>query len=246
MLTLDLPPGPGICALALMAKTPAPGRSKTRLSPPLTPREAAALSEAFVRDTARHMAQASGLGVASIAVWTPAGTEEEMARILPEDFGMWPQRGSSLGERLTSALEDLFSQGFGSVILLGSDSPTLPAATLAKAVRMLAEPGDRAVLGPTDDGGYCLLGLKRLHRELFRDIDWSTERVRRQTVERAKEIALPLTELPTWWDVDDGPSLARLCGELFGPHPPDAPHTRKFLAGLIAREGRGRVWPERG
>ena len=226
-----------------MVKTPAPGRSKTRLSPPLTPAEAAALSEAFVRDTARHMAQASGSGVEPVAVWTPAGTERAMARLLPDGFRLVPQREGGLGERLIGALEDLFALGFGSVILLGSDSPTLPAATLSLASAMLAEPGDRAVLGPTDDGGYCFLGVKRLHRELFERIDWSTGRVREQTKARAMEIALPLTELPAWFDVDDAPSLARLCAELFGAHPPDAPHTRKFLSELIAREGRERIWP---
>ena len=93
------------------------------------------------------------------------------------------------------------------------------------------------VLGGSDDGGYYLIGLKRLHQRIFEHIDWSTERVFQQTLERAREIGLEAELLPTWYDVDDGATLERLRGELltatgasFAGY--DARHTRTFLESL--------------
>jgi hypothetical protein len=123
-------------------------------------------------------------------------------------------------------------------------------------LRAFLRPGDRVVLGPADDGGYYLIGIKQAHRNLFERIDWSTERVLRQTVERACEINLDVALLPAWYDVDDALTLARLCEELFGDKTAGvcapggaafegyaATHTRAHLAGIVEREGRARVWP---
>ena len=79
---------------------------------------------------------------------------------------------------------------------------------------MLAQPGERAVLGPCTDGGYYLLGLKTMHRRLFEDITWGTERVAAQTMERAREVKLDVHLLPPWYDVDDVEGLRRLHDEL--------------------------------
>jgi hypothetical protein len=104
------------------------------------------------------------------------------------------------------------------------------------------------VLGPSDDGGYYLIGLTKLHRQLFEGIDWSTGRVLEQTIQRAREIDLPVHFLPTWYDVDDRDTLHRLCQEFFdenasaSPGYP-APATRQFLDELLQREGRQRIWP---
>ena len=88
------------------------------------------------------------------------------------------------------ACEDLFTCGFGAVCLIDSDSPTMPQAALLQAVEWLSLPGDRMVLGGSDDGGYYLIGVKRLHQHLFGQIEWSTERVLAQTLERARKIGL--------------------------------------------------------
>jgi uncharacterized protein len=104
-------------------------------------------------------------------------------------------------------------------VVLNSDSPTLPTAFLVEAAEALARPGDRAVLGPSSDGGYYLLGLKTSHRRLFEDIAWSTERVAEQTLQRAAEIGLEVYRLPAWYDVDDVGSLRRLQSELDQPEP---------------------------
>ena len=254
----------GGCALGVMIKAPRAGASKTRLVPPLAHEEAAALSVCFLRDTAANIAAAcesagavGGVSAASgVAVYTPVGAEEAFEGLLPEGFTLLAQRGESFGERLFNAADDLLRVGHDSLCLIDSDSPTLPTRALAAAVAELSRPGDRVVLGPADDGGYYLIGVKRAHRRLFERIDWSTERVLKQTVERACEINLDVALLPAWYDVDDAATLARLCEELFGGRSGidcaavgaslegyEAAHTRAHLAKIIEREGRARVWP---
>jgi|SRR5436190_21703635 len=227
-----------LCALAIMTKAPRAGRVKTRLVPPLTPEEAAELNKCFLRDTAAAISNVTGNDNAcGIAVYTPAGAESEYANILPADFSLLPQRGDGFGERLYFASEDLFKCGFESVCLIDSDSPTIPAASFRHAIELLASPNDRIVLGPSDDGGYYLVGLKRPLREVFEEIDWSTERVLTQTIQRATGIGLEVKLLPTGYDVDDDESLRRLCNELLSNTSREdlAPCTQKFLRELAAK-----------
>jgi rSAM/selenodomain-associated transferase 1 len=239
----------GGCALAVMTKAPQPGKVKTRLTPPLSPEEAAALNICFLRDTAAAILKASSANNAQgVGVYTPAGSEGAYSGILPEEFVLVPQRGDAFGERLAAATEDLLELGFQSVCLIDSDSPTVPEAAFAQAIDFLARDEDSVVLGPSDDGGYYLIGLKKLHRSLFETIDWSTERVLEQTVEAARKLGLPVHLLSTWFDVDDRATLARLCEELFSENGNlrngfAASATRGFLSQLLNREGRERIWP---
>jgi uncharacterized protein len=229
----------GLCALAVMTKAPQAGRVKTRLVPPLTPEEAAELNKCFLRDTAAAISNAAGADTASgIAVYTPVGADSAYIDILPADFSLLPQRGDKFGERLYLALEDLFKCGFESVCLIDSDSPTVPADNFAEAVKLLSASEDRVVLGPSDDGGYYLIGMKKPHRHLFEQIDWSTEHVLIQTIQRATEIGLEVKLLPAGFDVDDDASLRRLCHELLGERRDDsvAPNTRRFLADLVEQK----------
>jgi rSAM/selenodomain-associated transferase 1 len=239
----------GICALAVMTKAPQAGKVKTRLTPPLSPEEAAALNVCFLRDTAMAISKIAQNGTArGVAVYTPVGAEAAYAGILPEEFQLVPQRGDAFGERLVFATEDLLRLGFNAVCLIDSDSPTVPQQAFAQAVDFLSRPGDAVVLGPSDDGGYYLIGLKKLHRQLFEEIDWSTEQVLEQTIARAREMDLPVYLLPTWYDVDDRKTLNRLCQEFFGANGAASPGypalaTRQFLFELLQREGRERIWP---
>ena len=241
--------GAGLGALAVMTKAPQAGRVKTRLTPPLTPEEAAALNTCFLRDTAVAIAQVAARGHAKgIGVYTPVGAETAYQGILPDEFDLLPQRGDGFDERLFCATEDLLRLGFESVCLIDSDSPTVPPQAFAEAVQVMARPGDRIVLGPSDDGGYYLIGLKKVHAAVFTRIDWSTERVLEQTLSRARGAGLEIHLLPAWYDVDDRATLCRLCDELFGkngnrPGGHDASNTRQYLKGLIEREGRDRIWP---
>ncbi len=241
---------PGLCALAVMTKAPRAGKVKTRLTPPLTPEEAAALNTCFLRDTTAAIMQTVAKGGAQgIGVFTPKGSESAFAAILPIPFELVLQRGEAFGERLIAAAEDIFALGFHSLCLIDSDSPTVPLAVYTLAVQKLSGPEPTSVLGPSDDGGYYLIGLNRMQRRVFEEIDWSTERVLEQTVQRAKESGLPMEFLPTWFDVDDRATLRRLCNELLGDvkGPSSAgytaPETKGFLERLIALEGRDRIWP---
>ena len=243
----------GCSAVALMTKAPRAGQVKTRLVPPLTNEEAAQLNRCFLRDTGAAISFCcSGLTAPSpgrptvhgVAVYTPVGSESDYTDILPANFSLLPQRGNNFGERLYLAAEDLFKCGFDAVCLIDSDSPTVPAENFAQAIELLSLPGDRIVLGPCDDGGYYLIGLKRLHRELFERIDWSTERVFEQTSQRATQIGVRIHELPRGFDVDDRTTLHRLCDELLGKNARNsiAPQTTEFLRELIARDDRERIW----
>jgi uncharacterized protein len=252
VLDPDLPDhgGHGLYALAVMTKAPQAGRVKTRLVPPLTLEEAAELNKCFLRDTAAAISiaccsgdgfkpsNATTLQCRPIAVYTPVGAESAYSDILPAGFSLLPQRGDKFGERLYFAVEDLFKCGFDSLCLIDSDSPTVPAENFEQAVELLSTSEDRVVLGPSDDGGYYLIGMNKPHWHLFEEIDWSTERVLNQTTQRATEIGIEVKLLPTGYDVDDDASLRRLCNELLGEQGDDsvAPSTRKFLAELVAQK----------
>jgi uncharacterized protein len=228
-----------LCALAVMTKAPRAGQVKTRLVPPLTAEEAAELNAAFLRDLSMSIIRACEMSPAKpVAVFTPPGAESAYENILPAEFSLLPQRGDNFGERLIFAVEDLFAAGFASVCLINSDSPAVSAQNFAEAAIELAEPPDRIVLGPADDGGYYLIGLKRMHRRLFEEIDWSTERVFEQTKQRAAELDLRVHELAPGVDVDDASALRRLSMELISKISDDevAPNTRKFLAELSKRK----------
>jgi hypothetical protein len=121
---------------------------------------------------------------------------------------------ANFGECLWLATISMLEAGHASACVLNSDSPTLPSAYLIEAAQILSRPGDRAVLGPSTDGGYYLLGLKQAHRRMFADIAWSTEVVAEQTLERAREIGLEMHILPTWYDVDDAEGLRSVVADL--------------------------------
>lgn len=229
------------CALAVMAKAPRAGKVKTRLSPPLTLEQSAALNICFLQDTAQNIAEVSTSGQsAGMICYTPIGDESAFDDLLPSSFQLIPQRGDAFGERLLAAAEDILRCGYGSVCLIDSDSPTVPAAAFQQAVAELARPGDRIVLGPSHDGGYYLIGLKQPHSEPFTNIHWSTETVFAETVAAAKAANIESVILPLWYDVDDAATLGLLSGELLTNNPPlfttlpgyPAPRTCAFLQNL--------------
>lgn len=228
------------CALAVMTKAPRPGFVKTRLVPPLTHEQAAQLNIHFLRDTSAAISQACGALAHGVGVYAPVGAESEYDGVLPNDFQLLVQRGDGFGERLRNAAADLFQIGFSSVCLIDSDSPTVSWDVYRGAVDLLRGKGDRVVLGPSGDGGYYLIGIKKLHERLFEEIDWSTDCVLEQTKERANQLGLEIKMLPVFDDVDDPAGLNRLCHDLLGRDQRSgdeiAPHTRRFLAELTAQK----------
>jgi hypothetical protein len=229
-----------------MAKAPRAGKVKTRLQPLLSAEEAAALNVCFLRDTAENIASVMSEDRArGLICYTPVDDHAAFDGMLPEGFALIPQRGDGFGERLLCAAEDILSCGFGAVCLIDSDSPTLPTSALRVAVSELARPGERVVVGPSDDGGYYLIGLKRAEPLLFERITWSTAQVYAETVERSREARLDLVELPKWYDVDDAATLSMLERELLNGQRPtfatvsgfDASWTRAFLEQRLRAAG---------
>src|SRR5207302_5141043 len=145
-------------------------------------------------------------------------------------FKLLPPREPTIGRSLFHAARDLFDAGYSSICLVNADSPTLPTEFLVEAVLRLRESGDRVVLGPAADGGYYLIGLKQFHRRLFEEIDWSTERVFRQTLARAGEIGLTVAPLPEWYDVDDEATLATLAREIGSCQSAASPYLNGYRA----------------
>ena len=241
LLDPSAPPDPSrasLCALAVMAKAPRAGKVKTRLSPPLTLAQTAALNICFLRDTARNLQGVEG--AEGLVCYTPVVDEAAFEGLLPSQFQLIPQRGDAFGERLLLAAEDILACGYGSVCLIDSDSPTVPRSAFDRAVAELRKTGERVVLGPSHDGGYYLIGLKAAHPEPFQRITWSTGSVAEETRERCREAGLELVELPVWYDVDDAATLGLLSDELLNALPPPftrvpgypATATREFLMEL--------------
>ena len=209
---------PASCGIAIMAKASAPGRTKTRLVPPLTFEQAAALNTAFLKDIAGNLVLAgSHAPIAGYAAFAPPGSEDFFSRMLPPAIGLIDACLPNFGDCLLQTIEAIFARGHTAAVVLNSDSPTLPTALLVETARALAQPGERAVFGPSSDGGYYLLGLKSPHRRLFENVAWSTERVAAQTLERTRELKLEVHTLPVWYDVDDTDGLRRLYSELRRP-----------------------------
>jgi rSAM/selenodomain-associated transferase 1 len=227
-----MPDRRNVCAIAIVAKECRPGLSKTRLSPPLTPSEAASLSSRFLLDTADNIVAAGERAdIQGFVAYHPAGAAAFFRDLLPPAIELLPPREAGLGPSLLHGCRDLLALGYGAACIVNSDSPTLPSIYLAAAAHLLARPGDRVVLGPSADGGYYLVGVKQPHRRLFEDIAWSTDLVLKQTLERASEIGVAVELLPEWYDVDDAASLGRLCEELAGGRR-GARHTAAYLKAL--------------
>lgn len=210
-------------ALAVMAKAPRPGQVKTRLVPPLTPQQAADLYRCFLLDTLDTLRRVSG-AEATVA-YAPADAEAELARLAP-DLPRVPQGEGDLGARMRGVADTLLARGLDGVVLVGADAPSLPAAYLDLAVTHLAGGAD-LVLGPADDGGYYLIGLRSRQPSLFEGIPWSTGQVLAETRRRADAAGLRTALLPAWFDVDTAADLDRLRGTLTGT---EGRQTGAFLA----------------
>lgn len=211
-------------ALIVVAKEPVPGRTKTRLCPPFTPESAAEFYRCLLLDTLALMAR---LEMADHTVaYTPDSARDYFEGLAPNGFRLVPQQGGDLGERLANALAHHFDLGYRRVVIMNSDGPTLPQACLEEAFSGL-DSAD-VTLGLSHDGGYYLIGMKRLHPELFRGIDWSTEQVIPQTLAICRRLGLAVHQLPAWYDVDVEADLARLAGDL-ARDPAAAPRTWAFL-----------------
>jgi glycosyltransferase A (GT-A) superfamily protein (DUF2064 family) len=182
------------------------------------------LYESFLKDML-NLAR-SAPNVSRLVYYWPPDQADYFRRMAP-DFGLIPQQGVSLGERLDHSLTYCLTSGFGQAVITNSGSPTLPVPYLVRAFELL----DRAdvVLGPCDAGGYYLIGLTRPQPRLLLGVQMSTPTVAAETLARARAEGLRTALLPQWYDIDTAADLDRLAADLDRLPPSAAPHTRAYL-----------------
>lgn len=190
------------CALGIFAKTPVAGKVKTRLSPPLSPAQAAEFYRLSLDETLSRVCQGPWQTVLFYS------DDADYFRRHYPGLPCHPQRGVDLGARMERALAQLLAGGHEAAMLIGSDSPDLPLALLEEGYRALAS--HEVVVAPSRDGGYVLIGESRHHPSLFHDIPWSSDAVLGATRAVIARLGIHARELPAWEDVDDAASLERL------------------------------------
>lgn len=227
-------------ALVVFARAPRPGAVKTRLvEGGFTPEEACEIHLALLGDVLEQ-ADRTVRGLASVSLaWSEPPGAAAPAGLVPHGVKVETQAGSDLGERMARAIQDKIRAGHKRVVVLGSDAPTLPADHLRAAFETLA--GREVVIGPADDGGYYLVGMSRLHLEIFRDVPWGSEKVLAVTRKRLARAGTPHAELGVWHDVDTAEDLKRLWKEIVHLKDRKAPEIPRRTFGLLARLGPARL-----
>jgi rSAM/selenodomain-associated transferase 1 len=210
--------------VGVMARAPS-CEGKSRLIRQLRTSDGAGLRTALLRDT---LAAVAPIHAEKAVLYTPLDGEAEIQRVTPFDAKFLAQRGATLGERMRNGASDLLALGFGCVVLVGADLPTLPAAYVVNALERLTQRRESLILGPAEDGGYYLIGLTRVHDELFEDIPWGTPDVLQRTLEAAGALRLRVELLPVWYDVDLSSDLKRVW-QPTAEGDPVAHHTRAWL-----------------
>ncbi len=184
--------------LIIFAKGPEPGRVKTRLIPFLSQETAASLQEAFLLDILKMSRDVKSARIIACAPDTQHAFFQRCER--EEGIRLIRQEGEDLGERMKRAFQRAFAEGFEKVVIIGCDSPTLPAPYINKAFERLAD--NSVVVGPSLDGGYYLIATKAPQPELFSRMDWGTETVLSETLKRLNASKRPYHLLPFWYDID--------------------------------------------
>lgn len=212
-------------SLLVVAKRPLPGQTKTRLCPPMSGQQAADLYECFLRDTLQLMRSVPG--VRHTIGFLPEDAQDYFRQLAP-DMELICQRGDSLGDRLDDLLTRALADGAARAIVMDSDSPTLPVEYIHLAFGHLATAD--VVIGPTQDGGYYLIGMKEPHPGLLRQVRMSTPQVLSDTLALAQSAGVTVALLPAWYDVDTAADLHKLRAEIAGITNGVAQHTRCWLA----------------
>jgi rSAM/selenodomain-associated transferase 1 len=192
--------------VAVMTRAPsAPGKS--RLLRELQTDDPVGLRLALLRDTLDAVA---GVEALKAVLYAPADAAVEVQQALPFEARLLPQRGDTLGDRMRHGIEDLQAEGFGTVVLVGSDLPTLPAAHVVAALDRLRHAPASIVFGPSEDGGYYLVSTADVQGTVFEDIPWGSSDVLARTLAAASAAGLTVDLLPPWYDVDSVDGLRRV------------------------------------
>ena len=191
-----------------MAKAPVAGEVKTRLVPPLTPAQAAEFYRALLLDQFAHLRNFAA--AERYVFYTPEDGANMLRDLGGAQYRYLAQRGGDLGARMQQVFTELWQLGHRNVLLIGSDLPALPLAILDEGFTQLAQAERRVVLGPSQDGGYYLVGMNRLTPEIFANMTWSHERVLADTMARLDGLSVSYSMLPPWFDLDVAEDFQRL------------------------------------
>ncbi len=194
-----------------MAKVPEAGKVKTRLQPKLSPEQSARISTAFLQD-AENKAYTITENL-FIAV-SPFVEKSRLDTILQHNPTLIEQKGENLGEKMLNALKFVFEKGTDAILMIGTDSPTFPTDYLEQAFEFLEIETD-VVLGKTTDGGFYLIGLRKMDERIFENVEWSSTDTFEQVWQNIMDLGLHLREVPSWYDIDEPRDLEKLGNELF-------------------------------
>lgn len=206
-------------ALILMSRVPVAGKTKTRLIGPLTAQRAALLHQCFLHDL-NLMLSAADSELSLFVSYGDEGNPALLTDIFPDRFSFFPQSGDSLGERMQNAFEEVFAKGYGKIVLIGADVPLLNLNDIEQALQALDD--KQLVYGPTDDGGYYLIAMRRLIRKAFDPkIAWGSNATFAQSMNNLQEEA-EIGLIRQIFDIDLIEDLTRLQDAsvtgLLGPH----------------------------
>jgi len=186
-------------AIIVFAKAPVAGEVKTRLVPPLKPEQAALLHQKLVTRTLKMVTKTS---IAPVFLYCSPDDEHAFFQQCKNDHVLQTarQEGSDLGERMLHALKSTLEE-YRYVILIGTDCPSMTQKYLEDAIQRLRA-GSDLVIGPAQDGGYVLIGMKQAHGELFSDLLWGGDTVFSLTMEKAMLSGLEVSILDSLQDID--------------------------------------------
>jgi uncharacterized protein len=190
----------GKSLVVIVAKEPIPGMVKTRLSPEISAADAAALYRCFLLDRIKGIGTL--IEVDRGVAYTPEKALGTFSAMPLDGFDLFPQRGADLGERLNNIFQDKLANGYGAVSIVDSDSPDLPNSLIRESLQLLLSNQAEVVFGPCHDGGYYLVGMRKPHPELFRNIPWSTASVLSLSLEKSRKLGLNVKLLSFWNDLD--------------------------------------------
>ncbi|NTW50346.1 MAG: glycosyltransferase [Chlorobiales bacterium] len=223
-------------ALIIFFKWPRPGSVKTRLVPFLTHEEAAQLYEKFVLDSFETVIKLRQVDLFGYVASDAEEAHSLRAKLDAMSVKIRSQRGQGLGERMSNAFKEIFELGYASVAIVGTDSPDLPISYIEVAFQSLDMANSALCIGPSEDGGYYLLGMNRFFRQVFQGVPYSSSETYRETLRALVPLSLSVFPLRQWYDVDEKKDLIKLMktmkdGELR--------NSRQLLESLKVRVGLG-------
>ncbi len=215
--------------LLIFAKHPTPGKVMTRLCPPLSHDDAARIQRACIRMLCERSFR--GWPVRPTLVISPDDAEDETREFVGPYIPIATQGEGDLGERLSRVCKAQFDAGEKTLLIIGTDSPTMPFDTPKLVMKKLGK--SDVVVGPTEDGGYYCIGLRKFDKRLFTNIDWSSDRVFEQTQAQAKQCKFKFDTLPEWYDIDRPEDVGRAVADIVKADHRDDFELRRVLQDVI-------------